>query len=115
MDIKEWAKIQESLLKSQLKIIREVIRQDSHPRFKSQSKGKSQMSTAYDVLHVAGKPLHISEIISRARDDFSVELDRDSIVSALAKKVRAGRTFKRVAPNTFTVVDSSPEKNPLPT
>ena len=115
MDIKEWAKIQESLLKSQLKIIREALRQDSPPRFKSQSKGRSQVSTAYDVLHAAGKPLHISEIISRAREDFNVELDRDSIVSALTKKVKAGRTFKRVAPNTFTVLGSSTEKNPLPT
>ena len=112
MDIKEWAKIQESLLKAQLKIIREVLRQDSPPRFTSRKKSRSQMGIAYDVLSNAGKPLHVSEIISRAREDFNVELDRDSIVSALTKKVKAGRTFKRVAPNTFTVVEPSTEKSP---
>jgi hypothetical protein len=29
-------------------------------------------------------------------------LDRESIVSALTKKVKSGRVFQRVAPNTFT-------------
>jgi len=30
-------------------------------------------------------------------------MERDSIVSALVKKVKAGRQFVRVAPNTFAL------------
>ena len=54
-----------------------------------------------DILRLAGHPLHISEIIKIAQRDFQVTLDRDSIVSALVKKVKAGETFVRTAPNTF--------------
>ena len=34
MDVTEWAKSQESLLKSQLKTIREFLRQGEEPKFK---------------------------------------------------------------------------------
>jgi len=40
-----------------------------------------------------------------------VDLDRESIVSALTKKVKSGRMFKRVKPNTFAVLDSDSENN----
>ena len=60
------------------------------------------MSIVYDILLKSQKPLHVSEIISKAKDDFNVDLDRESIVSAIIKKVKSGRMFKRVAPNTFT-------------
>lgn len=109
MDVKEWAKLQESLLKSQLKIIRQFLRQGEEPKFKPRGKGRSQMSVIYDILSSAQQPLHITEIIARAQNDFNVHLERESIVSALTKKVRSGRMFKRVAPNTFAVLDSSSE------
>ena len=112
MDVKQWAKIQESLLKSQIKIIREFLREDQPPRFHSRRKGRSQMSIVYDVLRAAKQPLHVTEILSRAKTDFNVEFDRESIVSALTKKVKSGRMFKRVAPNTFTVAESSAENKP---
>ena len=111
MDLKEWAKLQESLLKSQLKIIREFLREGEPLTFKPQKKGRSQMSIVYDILLKSQKPLHVSEIISKAKDDFNVDLDRESIVSAIIKKVKSGRMFKRVAPNTFTLLDSASEKN----
>jgi hypothetical protein len=110
MDSVKWAKLQESLLKSQLKVIREFLRQGEVPNFKPLKKGRSQMSMAYDILVKAQKPLHVSEIIARAKDDFNVDLDRESIVSAIIKKVKSGRMFKRVAPNTFTILDSSPDR-----
>ena len=100
MDIKEWAKIQESLLKAQLKIIRKFLRQGDEPRFKPRGKGRSQMNIVYDILLSAPKPLHINEIINRAKNEFKVHLDRESLVSALTKKVNSGRMFQRVAPNT---------------
>jgi hypothetical protein len=112
MDTKEWAKIQESLLKSQLKIIRQFLRQGEEPRFKPQVKSRSQMSIVYDILLYAQQPLHIMEIINRAKNEFKVDLDRESLVSALTKKVKSGRMFQRVAPNTFTILDSEAESGP---
>jgi hypothetical protein len=109
MDTKEWAKLQESLLKSQLKIIRHFLRQGQQPHFKPRGKSRSQMSIVYDILLHAHKPLHINEIISRAKNEFKVDIDRESLVSALTKKVKSGRMFQRVAPNTFTILDSETE------
>jgi len=111
MDIKKWAKLQESLLRSQLRTIREFLREGEIPERKPRRKGKSQMSIISDILLAAQKPMHITEIIARAREDFNVDLDRESIVSALTKKVKSGHMFKRVAPNTFALVDSASDNN----
>jgi len=111
MDIKKWAKIQESLLRSQLRTIREFLREGEMPDRKPRRKGKSQMSIISDILLAAQKPLHVTEIIIRAKRDFNVDLDRESIVSALTKKVRSDRMFKRVAPNTFSLLDTGSENN----
>lgn len=111
MDIRKWAKVQESLLRSQLRTIREFLREGEVPERKPRRKGKSQISIISDILLGAQKPLHVTEIIARAREDFSVDLDRESIVSALTKKVKSGRMFKRVAPNTFALLDSASENN----
>ena len=111
MDVKKWAKIQESLLRSQLRTIREFLREGDMPERKPRRKGRSKISIISDILLGAQKPLHVTEIIVRAREDFSVDLDRESIVSALTKKVKSGRMFKRVAPNTFALLDSASENN----
>ena len=69
-------------------------------------KKKKRTSKAIIVEHVlrlAGRPLHVSEIIQIANRDFNVQLERDSIVSILIKKIKAGQTFVRTAPNTFAL------------
>lgn len=111
MDLKEWAKPQESVLKSQLTITREFLRRGEEPTFKPRKKGRSQMSIIYDTLHSSPAPLHVSEIIARGKDEFHMDLDRESIVSAMTKKVKSGRVFKRVGPNTFTILESASERN----
>jgi hypothetical protein len=50
--------------------------------------------------------MHVTDIIARAKQDFNVDLDRESIVSALTKKVKSSKMFKRVKPNTFAILDS---------
>jgi len=47
--------------------------------------------------------LHVTEIVQLAKQIYDVQLDRDSIVSAILKKVKAGKTFIRTAPNTFAL------------
>ena len=66
-------------------------------------KRTSKIAIARNVLHIAGRPLHVSEIIRLAQRDFQVALERDSIVSAILKKVNAGKLFTRTAPNTFAL------------
>jgi len=98
-------------LKAQLKAIRQFLREGEEPPRKPRRKGKSQISIIYDILPAAQRPLHVTEIITRAKEDFQIDLDRDSIVSALSKKVRSGQMFKRVAPNTFAILDAGRYQN----
>jgi hypothetical protein len=92
------------LLQSQLKIIRRY--QQQSPQFKKQPKRTSKLDIVEDILLSANQPLHISKIIEAAKNDYNVILQRDSIVSALLKKIQAGQRFVRVAPNTFALKDT---------
>jgi hypothetical protein len=106
MEIKEWAKIQEEILKAQLRVVREYLSGDK-PRKEREdglgSRSKSQMSMVIDILSAAAVPLHISEIIRLAGERYGVVLDRESVVSAMIKKVKKGSTFVRTGPNTFSL------------
>lgn len=69
----------------------------------SRRKRTSNISMAETVLKNAGKPLHVSDIITAVEEKFGVTLDRDSLSSALIKQVRKEKRFVRVAPNTFNL------------
>ena len=97
----KFVEFQKELLQSQLKVIRRY--QQQNPQFKKQSKRTSKLNIVEDILLSANQPLHIAKIIEIAKNDYNVILQRDSIVSALVKKIRAGERFVRVAPNTFTL------------
>jgi len=112
MDTREWAKLQESLLKSQLKTIRQFLREGQGPPSTPAARSRSQMSIAYDILLAAKRPLHVAEIIDLAKKNFHVKLDRESLVSAMTKKVKSGRMFQRVAPNTFTILGAEAQNSP---
>jgi predicted transcriptional regulator len=106
MELKEWAKLQEELLRSQIGVIRVYLRSVEpgvYERKTPQRKSKSQINIIHDILLTAKTPLHVSEIIRRANDQFGVALDRESVVSALTKKVKKGATFIRTSPNTFAL------------
>ena len=106
MELTEWAKLQEELLKVQLSVIREHIRAektDGKERASSPSQRKSQMSMVTDILFAAGTPLHVLEIIRLAEQKYGVKLDRESMVSALTKKVNKGVVFVRTGPNIFAL------------
>lgn len=100
MENKEWAKLQEALLSEQLKVIRRFLREKDGER-PIKVPGMSKISIVQDILQSAEHPLHISEIIRRAKEDHHIIIDRESIVSSLTKKVIRGDTFVRIAPNTF--------------
>jgi hypothetical protein len=93
--------LQKDLLQSQLKTIYRY-QQKSAPDKKT-IKRTSKLNIVADILASSDQPLHISEIIRIAQQEYQTEMERDSIVSALVKKVKAGRQFVRVAPNTFAL------------
>lgn len=90
----------EASLEAQLKAVRR-LRSPTAPEPKP--KRRSQTEIVYDVLVSAGGPLHINEIIHRAKADHGRQLNRESIVSALTKKVAAGDRFVRTDKNTFAI------------
>ncbi len=93
-----YLQYQKEVAESKLKIINR-FQKGVKPTLKRTSK----IEIAKNVLNIAGRPLHVSEIIQLAKRDFEVDLDRDSIVSAILKKVKAGKSFVRTSPNTFTL------------
>ena len=66
-------------------------------------KRTSKADIVEHVLKIAGRPLHVSEIIQIADRDFKIQLERDSIVSILIKKIKVGQRFIKTAPNTFAL------------
>ena len=93
--------LHKDLLQSQLKTIYRYQQQSGLD--KKKIKRTSKLDIVADILAFSQKPLHISEIIRIAQQDYQTEMERDSIVSALVKKVKAGSRFVRVAPNTFAL------------
>ena len=102
MDRKEFLEFYEQLLKAQLSVVRQFSGQGGERR-RVTGKGRSQVGVAEDILQAAEQPLHVTEIIRRAKEEFDITIDRESLVSALTKKVKKGDLFVRVAPNTFSL------------
>ena len=94
-----YLQYQKEITETKLKIINR-FQKAVEPKSKKRT---SKIEIARHVLHIAGRPLHVSEIIRLAQRDFQVALDRDSIVSAILKKVNADKLFTRTAPNTFAL------------
>ena len=64
-------------------------------------KGRSQLNMAFDILKEEGRPLHISELLERIHARFGARIDRESLVSALTKRVQRADRFVRTQKNTF--------------
>jgi hypothetical protein len=102
--IPEWfLSFYESLFLAQLRTVRQLKSPEPKRAKGREDKGMSNMNIAIDILRRAQKPLHISEIITQAKTKYSVTLDRESLVSALVKKVHRHQGLSRTAPNTFQI------------
>jgi hypothetical protein len=93
----------ESLLSAQLRVIRQ-LRAPKRRRRPKKGGGISNIDMALDILRRSRRPLHISEIITQVKLHHGVSLDRESLVSALVKKVHGDQGVTRTAPNTFETV-----------
>jgi len=103
-DIDNYLEIKRELLQAQLRVVYRHQRKTVHPGQKI--KRTSNLTIVEDILQNSSQPLHISKIIQIAQKDYGVSFEKDSIVSALIKRINAGKTFIRVAPNTFALKNS---------
>jgi hypothetical protein len=102
--IPEWfLSFYESLFSAQLRTIRQLKSPKVRKAKGVEGKSMSNMDVAIDILRRNQRPLHISEIIAQVKAKHGVTLDRESLVSALVKKVHRHQGLSRTAPNTFQV------------
>ncbi len=97
-EFQKYLDLIEELAKSTLDVINRV--RDGMPSKRSKRAYKFQYVES--ILRKAERPLHINEIIEIAKREYKVNIERDSLSSAISKKVRAGSGIVRTAPNTFT-------------
>jgi hypothetical protein len=102
--IPEWfLSFYESLFLAQLRTVRQLKSPKPKKPKGIEDKSMSNMDMAIDILQRAQRPLHISEIIAQVKTRHGVTLDRESLVSALVKKVHRRQGLSRSAPNTFEI------------
>lgn len=98
--------VMESMLKAGLRSVREQLSSmGREERAASRKERKSNTKVVADILREAGHPLHIDEIIRIAGEARGVELHRESIVSALSKKLLEGKVFRRTGRNEFALLE----------
>ena len=93
----------EESLDAQLRAVRRLRKAGVEPPVPRRKTRMSQSDMAYDILIKARKPLHVTELLEGIKKSFQVAVDRESLVSALTKKVMRGDRFVRTAKNTFAV------------
>lgn len=93
----------EQSLDAQLRAVRRLRKGSSETPKERSKRGKSQVDLVEDILRRAGAPLHITEILDQIAQRHQVKLDRESVVSALTKKIRRGERFERSGPNVFSL------------
>lgn len=92
----------EASLEAQLRAVRRL--RLGAPIEGKQARGVlSQVRMAEEVLRRAGGALHVNEIIERIKRTHHVEVDSESLVSALSKRVQRGDRFVRTGPNEFAL------------
>lgn len=87
-------------LDAQLRALKR-LRGEPAEKTKGKRVGMSQVDMVEDILKIAGKALHVNEILERVEKAHGVHIDRESIVSSLTKKIAQGDRFVRSEKNTF--------------
>lgn len=109
----------EASLSAQLRVIRSLragklgagVRSGSRSPDGSK-KGMSHIEMAHAILLEAQSPLHVNDIIERIAAHFHVRVDRESLVSALSKKIMRQDRFMRTDRNTFALIAHNTDQPP---
>jgi hypothetical protein len=102
----------EVIAKAQLRAIRRLRASPQAKRKATSADGTrrvSSMDMVYDILKREGQPIHISELLAAVKKRFGVDLDRESVVSAMSKRIARQDRFMRTAPNTFALIPDREE------
>ena len=103
----ELLEILEQTAHAHLRTLR-LLRGSGRGRPKGPPKLQSNIDIVINILESEKGPLHLDEIIRRAQQLHHRHLRRESLVSALTKKVLDRQTFVRTAPNTFALLQPPP-------
>lgn len=96
--------VTELTLEAQLCAVRR-LRASEPEHVEKPHKSMSHLDMVYDVLKGSPAPLHISAIIERIHERFAVDVNRESLVSSLTKKVARRDRFRRTDRNTFGLIE----------
>ena len=91
-------------LEGQMKALRSLRRGAPGEKRRGPRGKRSNMALVEDILRSAQGPLHVEQIIQIAQTRFHRALSRESLVSALTKKVLDENVFCRVDRNTFDLI-----------
>lgn len=95
--------VTEQVLEAQLRAVRSLRREGVKPE-KQPRQGMSQLDMAFDILASSDAPKHVNDIIAGIAERFGSKVDRESLVSALSKRVARKDRFYRDAPNVFGLI-----------
>jgi hypothetical protein len=93
----------ESLLSAQLRVVRQLRAPKPRKPKRATQQGMSNIYMAIDILRQSRQPLHVTDIIAQVKAKYKISLDRESLVSALVKKIHRQQGLSRTAPNTFRI------------
>jgi len=93
----------ELILSAQLRVIRQLKPPKPGISKRQPKQSMSNIDMALDILHQAQHPLHVSEILTQVKAKYKISLDRESLVSAMVKKIHQHKGLSRTAPNTFQI------------
>lgn len=69
----------------------------------------STVGQARRVLSMVGAPMHVNDIIKNIEHMSGLPVSKGTLVSNLARYVKAGDTFVRTGKNTFALIDDTKE------
>ncbi|MBN2091659.1 hypothetical protein JW964_18740 [candidate division KSB1 bacterium] len=100
----------EALLRAQLNILKQFRKKTGlivvePPHLKSMS----QIDMVYNILQDTGTPMHVNDLITAIKRQFDRDLDKESLVSALTKRIKRHDRFTKTGPNTFTLLTQPAE------
>lgn len=91
----------EELAKSTLDVVKKFRQSTSDTKARAPRTYKFEYVET--ILQNARKPLHIDDIIDIAGKEYNANINKDSLSSAISKKIRSGSNITRTAPNTFEI------------
>ena len=98
----------EQVFRAQLTAVRQLRAANAlpgqPPARRPRKKGRSQVDLAENILREAAIPLHITKILERIKLSTGEDIDSESLVSALSKRVARKDRFRRTARNTFALL-----------